>query len=122
VSHRLQALVTTVLAILMARAPSTIFASIPAWKDRLIRFGVRKPILWLPVPSGVPVGDDQAAIGALERSLRAELVIGHFGTCEGSIDDKEGSIADTLELASARLVAAFPAAGPSCCLVAMELR
>jgi glycosyltransferase involved in cell wall biosynthesis len=100
-SHRLQAVVTSPMAMLVARAASDIFVSIPAWKDRLIRFGVRKPIAWLPVPSNIPVVDDQAAITALRRSLRAEMVVGHFGTCGGAI-------ADALRFTMGRLLSAFP--------------
>ena len=50
-SHRLQAVVTAPMAMLVARAASTIFVSIPAWKDRLTRLGIRQPMEWLPVPS-----------------------------------------------------------------------
>jgi hypothetical protein len=102
-SHRLRAIVTSPMAMLVARAASAIFVSIPAWKDRLTGFGVRKPMTWLPVPSNIPVVDDHAAITALRLSLGSALIIGHFGSCAKGIGD-------TVTRALVPLLTAVPAA------------
>jgi glycosyltransferase involved in cell wall biosynthesis len=102
-SHRLLAIVTAPMAMLVARAASTIFVSIPAWKDRLMRLGVRQPMEWLPVPSTIAVVDDQAAVEAHRREIGAKLIIGHFGTCAGLIGE-------SLKAALPRLLEVLPGA------------
>jgi len=79
------ALVTALMAMLMARAASVIFVAIPAWKERLARFAGNTQMKWMPVPSNVPVAEDADAIAAKRRELNAKTIIGHFGTNENSI-------------------------------------
>jgi hypothetical protein len=83
--HKALALVTSLMAMLVARAASTIFVSTPAWKGRLIRFIPKKKMEWLPVPSNVAVANEQAAVEAARRQLKARTIVGHFGTCDGAI-------------------------------------
>ena len=73
---------TRLTALLVARAAQRIFVSIPYW-TRLLRPLVshRTRIVWLPVPSNIPVvADPGAAAGVRARLTRGRgLVIGHFG-------------------------------------------
>ncbi len=71
-----------VMARLVAGAATRVFVSVPAWADLvapLVRPGT--PVEWLPVPSGIPVAHDPAAIAAVRRRYAADApLVGHFGT------------------------------------------
>jgi len=83
--HQVLASATALMAMLVARAASVIFVSIPAWKERLRRSAGGKRMEWLPVPSSVPVVEDRNASAAMRESLKARIIVGHFGTFEGAI-------------------------------------
>lgn len=102
--HQLLAAATALMAMLMARAASVIFVSIPAWKERLTRSAAGKRMEWLPVPSSVPVVEDRNASAAIRQSLKARIIAGHFGT----FDD---AITQSLRVALPRLLEGSPDAG-----------
>ncbi|MGA2410057.1 MAG: glycosyltransferase [Candidatus Binataceae bacterium] len=83
--YHMLAAVTRLMAMLVVKSATTIFVSIPAWKERLAEFAAGKPIGWLPVPSNVAVAGDQRAIAALRTSLNGNLIAGHFGTFNPAI-------------------------------------
>lgn len=82
---------------LMARtlmeACSSAYVSIPAWEP-LLRASERRgrrlrprPVTWLPVPSNIPVVEDDAAVATLRHGLApgGEALVGSFGTFGGMI-------------------------------------
>jgi glycosyltransferase involved in cell wall biosynthesis len=75
--HR--AMVTLILA-----GARRVWVSIPAWAGRLRPWlaGRDVPMAWLPVPSSVPVIDDDEGVARLRSALAAGArgVVGHFGT------------------------------------------
>jgi glycosyltransferase involved in cell wall biosynthesis len=81
------AFATALMAMLVARAASVIFVSIPAWKERLARSAAGKRIEWLPVPSNVPVVEDRNAAEAIRQSLNARTIVGHFGTFDEAVNE-----------------------------------
>jgi glycosyltransferase involved in cell wall biosynthesis len=94
--HDIAALVQRLMvAVLLGRA-TRVWVSIPAWADRIARYcapGV--PIRWLPVPSGIPVVSDAAAVAAARRHSAGELstVIGLLGPYGGrGRDDLEAIV------------------------------
>jgi glycosyltransferase involved in cell wall biosynthesis len=103
-SHQMLASVTALMAMLVARAASVIFVSIPAWKDRLKRSATGKRIEWLPVPSNVPIVEDRDAAEAMRPSLDARTLVGHFGTFDEAISQ-------SLRVTLPRLLEATPDAG-----------
>ena len=83
--HQVLASATALMAMLVARAASVIFVSIPAWKERLRRSAGGKRMEWLPVPSSVPVVEDRNASAVMRESLKARIIVGHFGTFDDAI-------------------------------------
>ncbi len=86
--YRILAAATTMMARLVAGSAARAFVSTPAWEPRLrpwMRAGGR--IVWLPVPSNIPVVDGRDPIAATRSRYapREGLVIGHFGTCGDGI-------------------------------------
>lgn len=83
-----------------------VYVSIPAWGEALRRYMPprSKPAEWLPVPSNVPVVDDDGAVAALKHRLApaGETIVGSFGTY-GPL------IAPTLAAALVPLLAGRPA-------------
>lgn len=65
-----------------------VWVSIPAWADRLKPWlrGRDVPISWLPVPSNVPVVDDEPGVERLRATLApgGAPLVGHFGTYGGA--------------------------------------
>jgi glycosyltransferase involved in cell wall biosynthesis len=76
VAHRAMAFVLT-------RAARRCFIAAAAWES-LVRplAPAGAAILWLPVPSNLPVVDDPAEVRAIRKTLTVEggVVLGHFGT------------------------------------------
>ncbi len=84
-SHKLLGATTRLMASLVARSAERIFVSIPAW-EKIIRSlaGNHAPVVWLPVPSVIPVVEDDPGINELRAryapAANGSFVIGHFGT------------------------------------------
>jgi glycosyltransferase involved in cell wall biosynthesis len=87
-SHRALAAMQRAMAFVMVRAATRIFVATPAW-ERMLRplLPTSRRILWLPVPSNVPVVDDRVATGMLRARYTSPdtLVVGHFGTYGESV-------------------------------------
>ncbi len=81
--HNVTALMTHVMAWLTARSAARIFIAALAW-ERTLRPMIpsNKPILWMPIPSNVPVVKDVARVANLRRRYLAgrKYLVGHFGT------------------------------------------
>jgi hypothetical protein len=78
------ATVHRVMTIVLLRAASRVWISIPRW-ERLLRpytFGRNVPFEWLPIPSNIPVVEDTAGVKAIRQQYAADKcpIIGHFGT------------------------------------------
>lgn len=81
--HNFLALVTRLMAMIVARSAKRIFVAIPAWAEMISRLVPRsKPIAWAPVPSNIPVLNNHQGAKAIRDSYCAPtgLLIGHFGT------------------------------------------
>src|SRR5262249_23970277 len=82
--HNVLAVVTRVMAALVARSAERCFASIPAWISLLRKVRGRPDgIDWLPVPSNLPTAADPDAVADVRHRYapRADqLLVGHFGT------------------------------------------
>ena len=81
--HNVIALATHAMAWLTARAASRIHIAALAWERSLRPMIPReKPILWVPIPSNIPVIDDPRAVaGIREKYLGSRKhLVGHFGT------------------------------------------
>jgi glycosyltransferase involved in cell wall biosynthesis len=82
--HRVIAIVTRLMARLIAKASARIYVSIPAWENSLRELtSIDAPMVWLPIPSNMPATIDPAAVEK-ERvkflGSTGEVIIGHFGT------------------------------------------
>jgi glycosyltransferase involved in cell wall biosynthesis len=75
------------VALLLSRA-RRVWVSIPAWADRLKPWagGRAVPLAWLPVPSNIPVVDNDETVAGLRATLAPEgmPLVGHFGTYGGA--------------------------------------
>ena len=79
--YRLIDAATRIMAMLAARSATRIFIATPRWEPLLRRYVRERPIVWMPVPSTIPVIDDCARIAdARRRWSAASRLIGHFGT------------------------------------------
>ena len=77
---------TRIMASLAARSATCIFIATPRWEPLLRRYVSERPIVWMPVPSTIPVIDDRARIAdARHRWSASGRLIGHFGTYSPSI-------------------------------------
>lgn len=78
------ALVQRLMTVVLLRAASRVWTSIPAWIDawRPYALGRSVPFEWLPVPSTIPVVDDTTTVEEVRRqySARDGLLVGHLGT------------------------------------------
>jgi hypothetical protein len=86
--HNVLGAVQRVMAGLVLRAAERVFVSTPAWEPLLRRLApLRRAPTWLPVPSGVALEADPAAVAVLRQRLLSDpgaLVLGHFGTFGGA--------------------------------------
>ena len=78
------ALAQRLMTVVLLRAASRVWTSIPAWIDawRPYALGRSVPFEWLPVPSTIPVVDAPAAVDEVRRRYGAGdgLLVGHLGT------------------------------------------
>jgi glycosyltransferase involved in cell wall biosynthesis len=78
------ALVHRLMTVVLLRSTERVWMSIPGWESRWRPYALGRniPFQWLPVPSGIPVYDNPAAVEAVRSKLApgAEFLIGHFGT------------------------------------------
>ncbi|MEJ7810657.1 MAG: glycosyltransferase [Gemmatimonadaceae bacterium] len=84
------AAVHRVMVAVLLRAARRVWVSIPAWKRAWRPYALGRPVpfTWLPVPSNVPVVNDTAGVHAVRARFTAsgELLVGHFGTVGGGIE------------------------------------
>ena len=104
VRQNVLALVQRHMARLVASSAARVFVSVPAWRPGVaphVRPGT--PVVWLPVPSGIPVIEDAAASAAIRaRVAGPAALVGHFGTY-GAV------VRPGLDAALAAIAAATPA-------------
>jgi glycosyltransferase involved in cell wall biosynthesis len=78
------AAVHRLMTIAVLRAAARVWMSIPLWESRLRPYALGRPIpmMWLPVPSNIPVSGDPRATAAIRRHVAAGggPIVGHFGT------------------------------------------
>jgi len=84
VRQNLAALVHRVMAVLLLRAASVVWVTIPDWERRLRPYALGRNLRfeWLPIFSNVPVAENPDHVRALRRQYCAgdQLLLGHFGT------------------------------------------
>jgi glycosyltransferase involved in cell wall biosynthesis len=75
------AAVHRVMVTLLLQRATKAWVTIPAWADRLRRYGRSVSFCWLPVPSNIPVSADPAAVHALRAGFpEGTRIVGHFST------------------------------------------
>jgi glycosyltransferase involved in cell wall biosynthesis len=78
------ALVHRLMTITLLGAADRVWVSIPEWERRWKPYalGRRIPFHWLPIPSNIPIAEDNGATQDVRRKLAANgaFLIGHFGT------------------------------------------
>lgn len=85
--HNIIAVMTRLMAGVLARAAHHSLLSIPAWEPFVRRCSLQRksPITTLAIPSTIPKIDDPAAVTAMREQLlpntaRNRYLVGHFGT------------------------------------------
>jgi glycosyltransferase involved in cell wall biosynthesis len=77
-------LVQRVMTMILLRATTRVWISIPAWEKHWRPLALGRPVAfsWLPVPSNIGVIDDPKGTSAVRQHFRVNgnLVLGHFGT------------------------------------------
>jgi glycosyltransferase involved in cell wall biosynthesis len=98
--HNVIGAVNRAMAFALTRAARRCFVGAAAWEPLLRSLApAEAAISWLPVPSNVPVVDDQAGVRALRKMLAARggKILGHFGTArETWIADRLGAVVPAL--------------------------
>jgi glycosyltransferase involved in cell wall biosynthesis len=78
------ALVHRLMVVLLLRAASLVWVTIPDWERRLRPYalGRKLPFQWLPIFSNVPVAENPDRVRAVRRQFAApdQVLVGHFGT------------------------------------------
>jgi len=78
------ALVHRFMAILLLRAASKVWVTIPDWERRLRPYALGRsmPFEWLPIFSNVPVAEnpDRVRLVRLQYTTGDQILLGHFGT------------------------------------------
>ena len=102
------ALVHRLMTIVILRAASRVWLSIPEWEPRLKRYALGRKNLqfrWLPVPSNIPVVKDSDAEARVRAKFAADgsILIGHFGTHGWPVTSLLEPILDALANAPGRL-------------------
>lgn len=101
-THNALGSVTRLMAMLVAQAAERMFVSIPMWKELLKPLTSKhEDIIWLPVPSSVPVVVDPFGVKAIRARYAhgtGEFIIGHFGTYGRKIADLMRSLVPSLIL------------------------
>jgi glycosyltransferase involved in cell wall biosynthesis len=86
--HNLLGAVTSIMAWLVCRSAALIMVASERWAAMLSRYGATAPILWVPVPSNIPVIVDPIARERWRRSYSVANgpLIGHFANyCDYSV-------------------------------------
>jgi glycosyltransferase involved in cell wall biosynthesis len=77
------AAVHRLMVVILLRAVSHVWVSIPDWETRLRPFllGQKKPFDWLPVPSNIPLVDDTEGVARVRAhyAFPGAPLVGHFG-------------------------------------------
>jgi glycosyltransferase involved in cell wall biosynthesis len=77
------AAVHRLMTVILLRAASHVWVSIPTWEDHLrpYKFGGQATFRWLPVPSNIPVSAQPAEAAALKQAYLCgrRFLVGHFG-------------------------------------------
>jgi glycosyltransferase involved in cell wall biosynthesis len=77
------AAVHRLMVVILLRAASHVWVSIPNWETQLRPFllGQKKSFGWLPVPSNIPVVDDPEGVARVraQHAFADAPVVGHFG-------------------------------------------
>lgn len=108
-SHKLLGVTTRLMASLIARAAERIFVSIPAW-EKIIKSLANNhaPVVWMPVPSAIPVVEDKAGSNELRAQYAPAgegLIIGHFGTYAQHITNSLKTVLSSLLIGHAERTA-----------------
>jgi glycosyltransferase involved in cell wall biosynthesis len=82
IGRNIMGVVHRLMARLVARSAERIFVASSAWLRLLRRLAPHTEIEWCPVPSNIPVVNDQFGVSLLRQRYGAESspLIGHFGT------------------------------------------
>jgi glycosyltransferase involved in cell wall biosynthesis len=98
--RNIAALVHRWMTVLLLRAASRVWLSIPGW-ERVLRsytLGRKIPFQWLPIFSNIPAATDPARSQAIRRRYADDgrPLIGHFGTFGTGVTDLLGPILSAL--------------------------
>ena len=89
--RELAAVVQRAMAVMLLRAASKVWVTIPKWEQRLRPWTLGKKLAfeWLPVPSNIPAIADVGAIVELRRQFTQfrHPLVGHFGTFRRDVED-----------------------------------
>jgi glycosyltransferase involved in cell wall biosynthesis len=83
IRHNALGVVNHVMAAILVRAASRIFVAAQGWRDLLARYTPKgRKIVWMPMPSTIPVVKDRAATLAVRARFTTpeSRLLGHFGT------------------------------------------
>ena len=98
--QNIAALAHRCMTILLLRAATRVWVSIPHWERMLRGYALGRQIAfqWLPIFSNIPVADDPARTQAIKRQYADgdRLLIGHFGTFGPGITTLLGPILTAL--------------------------
>jgi glycosyltransferase involved in cell wall biosynthesis len=85
------AAVHRLMVVLLLRAASHVWVSIPDWETQLRPYllGQKKSFGWLPVPSNIPVIDDPEGVARIraQYALPDAQLVGHFGAYDRYMTD-----------------------------------
>jgi glycosyltransferase involved in cell wall biosynthesis len=84
IKQNIAAVVQRIMTAILLGAADRVWVSIPEWERhwRPLALGRRVRFTWLPVPSNIPVVNDQSGVAAVRAAygINGEPVVGHFGT------------------------------------------
>ncbi len=81
--HSAIGIVNRAMVFVLTRAARRCFVATPYWETLLRPFApAGSAVIWLPVPSNLPLVDDPAGVRAVRKTLMVEggMILGHFGT------------------------------------------
>jgi glycosyltransferase involved in cell wall biosynthesis len=100
IGENVLAVLTRLMAFLVARSASRIYVSIPSWRRLLRTIAGDREMEWLPIPSTIETSIDREQAAALKQQLRGPerttYVVGHFGTFHGHVSRALEEIVPTL--------------------------
>jgi glycosyltransferase involved in cell wall biosynthesis len=83
-SQSAAALIHRFMTVILLTSARQVWISIPSWEKRLRPYALRRNAHfdWLPVPSNIPVSEDNEAVDVVRRKFVSGdgILIGHFGT------------------------------------------